>query len=108
MRVRGLLLVCLFLVLGFAPAPFPRSRREDPGKDDLRRMQGTWVVVRYQAGKRDLVPLIAPRTFHFEFEGNRLRLVLADAVPTTWRLTLSSTSVPRGFDRTRDDDSTTF
>ena len=31
--------------LAFAPAPFHRDARVDAGKEDLRRMQGEWVVV---------------------------------------------------------------
>ncbi len=39
-RKPSLFLAC-FLILGFAPFPFPSS---DPNKRDLRKMQGEWLV----------------------------------------------------------------
>jgi uncharacterized protein (TIGR03067 family) len=36
--------LALSLVVGFAPAPFPRSGRERP-RNDLDRLQGTWEVI---------------------------------------------------------------
>ena len=45
MYVRALLFVSVALALGFAPAPFPRSSRQGAQVDDLKRLQGEWVVV---------------------------------------------------------------
>jgi uncharacterized protein (TIGR03067 family) len=39
------LLVCVLLLVGFAPAPFPKHQREHP---DLDRIQGEWVAVSYR------------------------------------------------------------
>jgi len=41
---RSLLLASLVLVVGFAPAPLPRTSRQAPA-DDQAKLQGEWVVV---------------------------------------------------------------
>jgi uncharacterized protein (TIGR03067 family) len=51
--MRHILPLFAVLLMGFAPTPFPKP---DPGKDDLKKMQGKWVsVFRVRDGVRELV-----------------------------------------------------
>ena len=45
MRKSAFLLLTTVLSLAFAPAPLPRP---DTGKDDLKKMQGTWEVTAFR------------------------------------------------------------
>jgi uncharacterized protein (TIGR03067 family) len=47
MNTRLLPLGFVALLVGFAPAPFPRTPRVDP-TDHVRRLQGEWVLVEYR------------------------------------------------------------
>jgi uncharacterized protein (TIGR03067 family) len=85
---RLLLLTCLAVVIGFAPAPLPRARRADPEKDDLRKIQGTWVVLKYQVGGRDHVTTLGG-TLYVQFRGGRMLFSLNDEVISTCRFELS-------------------
>jgi uncharacterized protein (TIGR03067 family) len=48
------LLTCAALTLAFAPAPLPKpDRGRDGNVPDLRRLQGTWQLMRYLNRNRD-------------------------------------------------------
>src|SRR4051812_10428277 len=103
MRGRLCLLLSLSLLAGFAPAPLPRTRRADPEKDDLRKMQGTWVVLRYERNGMDHARGFAG-TLYITFQGNRMSYVMNDNdVRSRWGLVLSPGSSPRALTATRDD-----
>lgn len=94
---RRVLLVLSLLLFGFAPAPLPRKQR--PGEeDDLRKMQGTWVVTRYEYNGTDNVASFASDLL-IRFEGNRLSFVRRENVVSTWDFVLTPGS-PRALTRT--------
>src|SRR5438045_1649411 len=107
MRGRRLFLVpLLLLAAGFAPAPFPRKQRNDPAKDEVGKMQGSWVVVQFVVGGRDLVSLLPPSLLRIEFAGSRMTTLLKGGLPTTWHVELSPASAPKGLTKTEDGDRT--
>src|SRR3954468_2286644 len=96
MSRRMLLLTALALVVGFAPAPLPRPRRRDPAADDLRRMQGAWVPIRYEyAGKNILHGAV-----RYEITGNRIDYWYGGQ-KTTWTFELNAATMPRQMTSTR-------
>jgi uncharacterized protein (TIGR03067 family) len=87
----GALLLAAALALGFAPAPLPRP----PGRTgELKKMQGTWVMVRRCCGGRDLSVAGAPRLV---VAGDRLTW-LSPASPSEWVVTLYPARKPRALD----------
>jgi uncharacterized protein (TIGR03067 family) len=90
------LLLAAVLSLAFAPAPLPRP---DAGKDDLKKMQGTWdVVSRTSAGR----PL--PATLKkVVIAGDRLTFYRENGtVATRWVLKVDDKKSPRQFSRHRE------
>jgi uncharacterized protein (TIGR03067 family) len=82
----------LALVVGFAPAPLPRRERASTEEQDLRRLQGTWVVVKYQSNGRDV--LGQPGSYLFTFEGRRTVCVMNNH-RSEWTFELSAAASPR-------------
>jgi uncharacterized protein (TIGR03067 family) len=94
---RLLLLALIPLALAFAPAPLPRPK-PDPVKDDLKAMQGAWLIVSRTNGGRPLGNL-----HRIVIAGDQLTFYRPDAKPaTTWTLTLDASKTPRCFERKRD------
>ena len=98
MSTRLSLLAALVLVVGFAPAPLPRARR-GPEPDDLQKMQGTWVVVKYELNKADILARYS-QEIRFTFRGKRMTCSLNDDVRSTWDVELSPGSSPRAITET--------
>jgi uncharacterized protein (TIGR03067 family) len=99
MSGRLLLLMAMALVVGFAPAPLPRTRRAEPVKDDLQKMQGLWEVVKYERAGSDLVPQINAKVC-YRIEGKRMTSVVDGNDGPYWNLELSPSSSPRALDKT--------
>jgi uncharacterized protein (TIGR03067 family) len=55
---RSLLFLAAVLALAFAPAPFPRARR-DRSDDDPRKIQGTWEIVSRTRGGKAISHIVA-------------------------------------------------
>jgi uncharacterized protein (TIGR03067 family) len=101
MKARCLLFVSLLLVTGFAPAPFLRTGRSNLATDDLRKLQGTWAVVKWELDGDDLTELT--KEVRFTFDGDRLAYSMGDYVGSRWYIELSSMSAPRAITRTSED-----
>jgi uncharacterized protein (TIGR03067 family) len=97
--VRLALALALLVVAGFAPAPLPRARRAE-AEDDLRKMQGTWVVVKYEHDGGDHLASYREE-IRFTFRGGRMTCSLNDDVRSTWDVELSPASVPRAITKTK-------
>src|SRR5262245_10567873 len=96
---RPWLLASLVLVVGFAPAPLPRARRAGAEGDDLRKMQGTWVVVKYEHDGADHLASYREQ-IRFTFQGKRMTCSLNDDVRSTWDVELSPGPAPRSITKT--------
>jgi uncharacterized protein (TIGR03067 family) len=92
------LVLVVGFVLGFAPAPFPRTRKAEPGMDDLKKMQGTWAVVRRTVGGSSLN---SKGTMTALIAGDRIKFLVDGQVRTEWVLTLDARKTPKILDRTR-------
>jgi uncharacterized protein (TIGR03067 family) len=92
MSRRLLLLAALALAVGFAPAPLPRRERASTEEQDLRRLQGTWVVVKYLSNGRDI--LGQQGSYLFTFEGRRT-ICLQNNHRSEWTYELSAATSPR-------------
>jgi uncharacterized protein (TIGR03067 family) len=89
MRRRSFLLAAS-LSLAFAPAPLPKP---DTGKDDLRKMQGEWVRVRYTLAGR----AVGVDNSTITIANNHLRYGSTPGVDE-WILTLEYRKKPQVFD----------
>jgi uncharacterized protein (TIGR03067 family) len=92
MRTHLLLAVIAVVSLAFAPAPFPRRER---GKDDSKKIEGTWLRLSCSGGS--LPPVPRPINDVVVITGNR---IFYKSSNSTWILTLG-TAGPRTFDLTR-------
>jgi uncharacterized protein (TIGR03067 family) len=101
MRAPILPIVFAVLLLGFAPAPFPKRARPQTAREALKDLQGGWVIVRRSLGGRDLTP--AGNGMTAEVAGNRVCYYLERGARTEWAITLDITKVPRIFDQKRVD-----
>ena len=98
--MRRFLPLIAVLSLAFAPAPFPRPLKLDPGKEDLKKMQGEWVEI---ARNSDGVPIESIR-------GNWSVMVVGDRISwrhsgdeyTRWRVTLDTSKSPRAMTLTNE------
>jgi uncharacterized protein (TIGR03067 family) len=91
MRKSVLLLPAALSALAFAPAPLPRP---DRGKDDLKRMQGTWELVSFkvrghpqQTGVHRAV-IAGERMTYYDKNGR---------LWSEWWLSLDTAKAPRRF-----------
>jgi uncharacterized protein (TIGR03067 family) len=98
MRATDLFLATAILLLGFAPAPFPKPSRGKAGgaREELKKMQGTWVVHQALGGttfhQKDLTAVI---------RGDRLKYLLHGKVRTEWVIILDTSRTPKVFDHKR-------
>jgi uncharacterized protein (TIGR03067 family) len=95
MRTRLLLLISLMLIAGFAPAPFPRATRPDPKGDDLRKLQGTWVVLHKHYGGNKLNYVDAET--HFTIAGRRMTCTVNGETRSEWNIELDPSARPRAL-----------
>lgn len=91
------LLVAAVLSLAFAPAP-PYRPKPDPGKEDLKKMQGTWAVARRSVAGS--VSRTDGQDMTVVIEGDRIRFLVKGEVRTEWAITLDPTKSPKVLDRT--------
>jgi uncharacterized protein (TIGR03067 family) len=97
MRRSVLLLALAALSLAFAPAPLPRPKA-DPTKEDLKKMQGEWVLVSRAVGGRPQLGLSK-----VVIAGDRLTYHRPDGtVATRWSLSLEAKKAPRWVDSKRE------
>jgi uncharacterized protein (TIGR03067 family) len=91
MSRRKALLLLAVAGLGFAPAPLPKP---DPSQDDLKQLQGTWVVAFdvYQGGPRQDPGLRAV------VAGDRLTYIQGGNPLKPWLLTLDARQSPKTLD----------
>jgi uncharacterized protein (TIGR03067 family) len=92
MRTSALVLLATALALTghAAPAPLPRP---DTGKEDLKRMQGTWLRTSCTSGL--IPPVPRPVNDIVVISGNQITY---GAGKFTWNLTLGTGKAPRAFD----------
>jgi uncharacterized protein (TIGR03067 family) len=102
MSWRLLLLIALVFAGGFSPAPLPRRGRDDPAAADLRRLQGTWVVIRLEHDRRDYLAGSRDEIL-FTFRGRSMTLTQNGEVGPLWDVELSPGSTPRALTKTRAD-----
>jgi uncharacterized protein (TIGR03067 family) len=81
MCLRLLLIVFVVLLVGFAPTPFPKPKKSDPSKDDLKKLQGEWV-----------------RTCSIIIADSRMTDTLAGKCQNTWAITLDASKMPKLLD----------
>jgi uncharacterized protein (TIGR03067 family) len=86
--MRCLLPMCAFLSLGFAPAPFLQPARVT---GDLKALQGTWKVVRCQAG----AVTVASEGLTVTVQGNRLTLLADGTENSRFTLAPNQTKSPK-------------
>jgi uncharacterized protein (TIGR03067 family) len=98
--MRGIMLAVLFFATvgaTAAPAPFPNQRQS---KADLKKLQGTWLLVRihnprawpkYDAATADIPA-------YLQVTGSRAAWISKDTRP--WRITLDATKMPKTMDWT--------
>ncbi len=101
MRKGMLLLAAAVLAAGFAPAPFPRPGRK---KNDLERMQGTWLL-------RTMLINGKPsgrNTGQVVIASDRLKYVKDGKVTVEYMLTLDSSKKPGWYVARRVGAPTTF
>lgn len=80
-----------------APAPLPKRGRLNAAAEDLRMMQGEWIVTQRTLGggafgSAGITALIT---------GDRIKYLLVGEVRTEWAITLDPTKSPKHFDRKR-------
>src|SRR5215212_359323 len=84
------------LALGFAPVPKPKAPRVPTAKEELRRLQGTWQVVRYS---RDGSALREVKGESEVIDGDRLSCVSARGeVTARWSVVLRPSKSPKEID----------
>jgi uncharacterized protein (TIGR03067 family) len=95
MYPRLLLLLGLILVVGFAPAPFPKRQREEP-KTTLQRMQGWWTIVSErwsgQPGRTS--------GLRVHISGDTLQYYGGENKADGWTITVDDSIRPAGLDKT--------
>jgi uncharacterized protein (TIGR03067 family) len=90
--MRRILPQLALLCLAFAPAPFPKP---DTGKEDLKKMQGVWVLVSRTCEGKPVSHIVAT------IEINGAQFTYIDATGSwkrTWLLSLDAKKAPRHFD----------
>jgi uncharacterized protein (TIGR03067 family) len=93
--MRRILALLALLVMGFAPAPFPKPERT--GRDKLVAMRGEWKLVSLSLDGRPL--RAAGGMSAAVFDGNRLSLLDVDGVVISrWIVTLAPSKNPKRMD----------
>jgi hypothetical protein len=96
MSARLLLLAALILVVGFAPAPFPKRQRETK-KALIDQMQGWWAHTHeVESGRQG--PLWGLR---IHIEGKTLQYYVGQNKADGWTITVDPTTNPPSLDKTR-------
>lgn len=90
MSGRLFLFAALLLTVGFAPAPFRRGERGGPADEDLRKMQGTWVVVQKLY---DSQPVSSE--LEVQITGRRMLWITEGKVRLEWDLDVNAGASPR-------------
>jgi uncharacterized protein (TIGR03067 family) len=86
------LLFAAALSLGFAPAPFPKPPKPDATKDDLKKLQGTWLkVIAVPPGNGEGQGRLV-------FSGERMRYSLVGAAVGEYTLTIDARKKQKVFD----------
>jgi uncharacterized protein (TIGR03067 family) len=102
MSGRLFLSAALLLTAGFAPAPFPKAARRDPGADDLRKLQGEWALIEQSYGGtstvRDGLVLTITR--------DRWAFSLGGREASRWQARIYPASTPRAVDLRLEADAT--
>src|SRR5262249_41480150 len=91
-------LAVVLLSLGFAPAPFPKPAKPGDTRDDLKKLQGVWTVVRRTVGGSP-VKLLGETSI--EIAGDRLKYVIDGKVRTEWRVRVDAAKKRKVLDRTK-------
>jgi uncharacterized protein (TIGR03067 family) len=99
MSARLLFLGSVVLLLGFAPAPFPRTSRPDPS-DPVRRLQGDWIIVEYRYGGEVIGDRKEDSTY-LSVTKNRWTFSQGGQTRTQWDAQINPTSSPRTLDLRR-------
>jgi uncharacterized protein (TIGR03067 family) len=88
---KSAVLLSAVVSLAFAPAPLPRP---DTGKDDLKKMQGTWEVIDFRYGGRPSAAGVGKVVI----TGDRMTYhTQAGGISTQWGLELDAKQSPRAF-----------
>jgi uncharacterized protein (TIGR03067 family) len=99
-------IVLAVLLLGFAPAPFPKPETRDPGRADLKKMQGDWIAVRdttwFACNGGGITSGEAARG-RVTIAGNCLIYSQAGKVASRWVIRLDATRSPRAIDSRQTD-----
>jgi uncharacterized protein (TIGR03067 family) len=90
--MRCILPLLTAVLLGFAPAPFPRVDRT---KADLKKLQGEWVRVSHAVGGNPL----SPQETTLVIAGDRLEYGEHPG-KEGWEIVLNAQTTPKRFDRT--------
>jgi uncharacterized protein (TIGR03067 family) len=101
-----LLLVLAVLLLGFAPAPFPRPETRDQTRADLKKMQGDWIAVRdttWFAGNGGGITSGQAAQGRVSIVGNTLIYSQAGKVASRWVIRLDTSKKPRAIDSRQTD-----
>jgi uncharacterized protein (TIGR03067 family) len=93
MRVRIVLFFPVVLLLGFAPAPFPRSDRDRSPRTDLSRMQGTWEVIE----RRHENQLLEDEQLRVIIEGKRWSFRFRGRLGSRWDIEVNPDTAPRSL-----------
>jgi uncharacterized protein (TIGR03067 family) len=89
----ALLVLATAVVVG-APAPLPRPTN----KEDLKRLQGTWVrVASFQGGK----PFPSPGTLEAVVKGDNIAFYWDGKLSQAWTATLNVKAKPKTLDLSR-------
>jgi uncharacterized protein (TIGR03067 family) len=95
MRAHLLIAVACLPLIGFAPAPFPKSAPQD----HVKRMAGHWTAVRYAHGRN---PVLGDVTLTVKVEGNKwsfFRVTASGPTPSSaYTFALDPKKSPGWFD----------
>jgi uncharacterized protein (TIGR03067 family) len=94
--MRRFLPLIAILSLAFAPAPFPRPLKADPGKADLKKMQGEWECVSWSLNGNPLVTV--NRRVTAVYDGNRMSCLTNGVATAKWVVTLDPSKEPKRMD----------
>jgi uncharacterized protein (TIGR03067 family) len=90
MCVRLLLLSVMLLSVGFAPAPFTKSK-ESIERADFQKLQGVWIGMSRLCGGKNDMPTSEVGTISMVVDGNSLKYVRQGKVITEWTFTIDAT-----------------